>query len=96
MRIDGHDVRHLTAGSSTAAVGMVTQDAHMVEACRADRIHDLVSGLPDGYETLVGERGYRLSGGGKQRRALARVLPAGCTRSSTPPSTPGPRRGDAC
>ena len=43
-------------------------------ACRAARIHDLIAGLPDGYDTLVGERGYRLSGGEKQRLALARVL----------------------
>ncbi|MDQ6927488.1 MAG: ABC transporter ATP-binding protein/permease [Actinomycetota bacterium] len=49
-------------------------DAELVEACRAARIHDLIAGLPDGYNTLVGERGYRLSGGEKQRLALARVL----------------------
>jgi len=45
-----------------------------VAACRAARIHDLIAGLPDGYDTVVGERGYRLSGGEKQRLALARVL----------------------
>ena len=49
-------------------------DAELVEACRAARIHDLIARLPDGYETIVGERGYRLSGGEKQRLALARVL----------------------
>jgi ATP-binding cassette, subfamily B, bacterial len=49
-------------------------DAELVEACRAARIHDLIAGLPDGYDTIVGERGYRLSGGEKQRLALARVL----------------------
>ncbi|HEX2023902.1 MAG TPA: ABC transporter ATP-binding protein [Acidimicrobiales bacterium] len=49
-------------------------DAELVEACRAARIHDLIAGLPDGYDTVVGERGYRLSGGEKQRLALARVL----------------------
>ncbi len=49
-------------------------DAELVEACRAARIHDLVSSLADGYDTVVGERGYRLSGGEKQRLALARVL----------------------
>lgn len=43
-------------------------------ACRAANIHDFISGLPDGYDTLVGERGYRLSGGEKQRLALARVI----------------------
>jgi ATP-binding cassette subfamily B protein len=95
LRIDGHDVRDLTAESLTAAIGMVTQDPHMfhdsiaanlryarpeatdddlIDACRAARIHDLIASLPDGYRTLVGERGYRLSGGEKQRLALARVL----------------------
>ena len=49
-------------------------DAELVEACRAARIHDLVTSLPDGYDTIVGERGYRMSGGEKQRLAIARVL----------------------
>ena len=49
-------------------------DDDLVAACRAARIHDLIASLPDGYGTLVGERGYRLSGGEKQRLALARVL----------------------
>ncbi len=43
-------------------------------AARAANIHDFVVGLPDGYDTIVGERGYRLSGGEKQRIALARVI----------------------
>ena len=43
-------------------------------ACRAARIHDLIASLPDGYNTVVGERGYRLSGGEKQRLSLARML----------------------
>lgn len=49
-------------------------DDELVEACRAARIHDLVTSLPDGYDTIVGERGYRMSGGEKQRLAIARVL----------------------
>ena len=49
-------------------------DAELVAACRAARIHDLIVSLPDGYDTVVGERGYRLSGGEKQRLAIARVL----------------------
>ncbi len=46
----------------------------MVAACKAARIHDLIAGLPEGYDTLVGERGYRMSGGEKQRLAIARML----------------------
>ncbi len=48
--------------------------AELEQAARAANIHDFVAGLPDGYETIVGERGYRLSGGEKQRIALARVI----------------------
>ncbi|HVE90775.1 MAG TPA: ABC transporter ATP-binding protein [Actinomycetota bacterium] len=49
-------------------------EEEMVRACRAARIHDLIASLPEGYDTVVGERGYRLSGGEKQRVAIARVL----------------------
>ncbi|MFC0431020.1 ABC transporter ATP-binding protein [Kutzneria buriramensis] len=44
------------------------------EAARAAYIHDRIMEFPDGYDTIVGERGYRLSGGEKQRLAIARVL----------------------
>ena len=44
------------------------------DACRAANIHDFISELPDGYDTVVGERGYRLSGGEKQRLSIARVI----------------------
>ena len=95
VRIDGHDVRDLTQHSLRAAIGVVSQDAHLFhdtvlsnlryarptaelteiyEACRAAQIHDVIAGLPDGYDTVVGERGYRLSGGEKQRVAIARML----------------------
>ncbi|MGZ4803943.1 MAG: ABC transporter ATP-binding protein, partial [Acidimicrobiia bacterium] len=49
-------------------------DDDVVAACRAAQIDDLIQSLPDGYDTVVGERGYRLSGGEKQRVAIARVL----------------------
>jgi ATP-binding cassette, subfamily B, bacterial len=49
-------------------------DAEVVQACQAARIHDVIAALPDGYETMVGERGYRMSGGEKQRLAIARLL----------------------
>jgi ATP-binding cassette subfamily B protein len=95
VRVDGHDVRDLTLASLSAAIGMVTQDAHLFHesiganlryadpdatdeqieaACRAARIHDVIAALPDGYDTIVGDRGYRFSGGEKQRVAIARVL----------------------
>jgi ATP-binding cassette subfamily B protein len=49
-------------------------DADLVAACRAAHIHDAVAALPDGYDTVVGERGFRFSGGERQRLAIARVL----------------------
>ena len=49
-------------------------DAEIVAACQAAQIHDVIIGFPDGYNTVVGERGHRLSGGEKQRLAIARVL----------------------
>ena len=49
-------------------------EEEMVQACRAAHIHDMIAHLPQGYDTVVGERGYRLSGGERQRLAIARVL----------------------
>lgn len=49
-------------------------DEELVDAARAAQIHDLIAALPDGYETIVGERGYRFSGGEKQRIAIARTV----------------------
>lgn len=49
-------------------------DEDIEEAARAAQIHDLIVGLPDGYDTMVGSRGYRFSGGEQQRLAIARTL----------------------
>jgi ATP-binding cassette subfamily B protein len=49
-------------------------DAEIEAAARAAQIHDLIASLPEGYETVVGERGYRFSGGEKQRIAIARAV----------------------
>ncbi|MGH9226351.1 MAG: ABC transporter ATP-binding protein [Acidimicrobiales bacterium] len=65
---------HDTIGANLRYARPEASDDELVDACRAARIHDLISGLPEGYDTIVGERGYRLSGGEKQRLALARVL----------------------
>jgi len=49
-------------------------DDELEEAARAAQIHDLISSLPDGYDTVVGERGHRFSGGEQQRLAIARTI----------------------
>ncbi|MFD8481466.1 ABC transporter ATP-binding protein [Kitasatospora sp. NPDC059673] len=49
-------------------------DEELVAAAKAAQIHDMIAELPDGYDTLVGERGYRFSGGEKQRLAIARTV----------------------
>ncbi len=49
-------------------------EAEMVASAKAANIHDFIASLPDGYDTVVGERGYRLSGGERQRIAIARVI----------------------
>ena len=95
VRVGGRDVRTVTQESLHAAVGVVTQDAHMfhdtiranllyarpeategelVAALQAAQVWPLVASLPEGLDTVVGDRGYRLSGGEKQRMAIARLL----------------------
>jgi ATP-binding cassette subfamily B protein len=49
-------------------------DGEIEDAARTARIHDLIASLPEGYDTIVGERGYRFSGGEKQRMAIARTV----------------------
>jgi ATP-binding cassette, subfamily B, bacterial len=70
---DPHLFHDTVAANLAYAAPEATRD-EIVEACRAARIHDVIAALPDGYDTVVGERGYRLSGGEKQRLAIARVL----------------------
>ncbi len=65
---------HDTIGANLRYARPEATDEELVEACRAARIDDLIQTLPDRYDTVVGERGYRLSGGEKQRIAIARVL----------------------
>ncbi|MEI7548722.1 MAG: ABC transporter ATP-binding protein, partial [Actinomycetota bacterium] len=68
---------HLFHESIGANLKYARPDASIAEldaACRGARILDTIQALPDGYETIVGERGYRLSGGEKQRLAIARLL----------------------
>jgi ATP-binding cassette subfamily B protein len=95
VRVGGVDVRRVRLSSLQAAIGVVSQDAHLFhdtiranllyarpEATEAEvwtalegaRIAELVRSLPEQLDTVVGDRGYRMSGGEKQRLAIARVL----------------------
>lgn len=65
---------HESIRANLRFAGPDATDAEIEDACRRARIHDLVASLPDGYDTVVGERGYRMSGGEKQRLAIARML----------------------
>jgi len=68
-------------------------DEEIEEAARTARIHDLIVSLPEGYDTIVGERGYRFSGGEKQRMAIARtVLRNPHDRDDRAPPLDRPRR----
>jgi ATP-binding cassette, subfamily B, bacterial len=65
---------HATIGDNLRYAKPDADAAELERACRAANIHDTIASFPDGYDTVVGERGYRLSGGEKQRIAIARVL----------------------
>ena len=95
VKVHGFDVREVTADSLRAAIGVVTQDAHLFhetlrsnltyakpdatdeelrQVLAAAQILPFIETLPDGLDTIVGDRGYRFSGGEKQRIAIARLL----------------------
>jgi ATP-binding cassette subfamily B protein len=65
---------HATIGDNLRFARPGATQAELERAARAAQIHDLISSLPDGYDTVVGERGYRFSGGEKQRIAIARTI----------------------
>tara|TARA_Y100001949_G_scaffold96638_1_gene81572 strand:- start:125 stop:829 length:705 start_codon:yes stop_codon:yes gene_type:complete len=65
---------HDTVGANLRYARPDATDAQLDDACRSARILDVVRALPDGFDTMVGERGYRMSGGEKQRLAIARLL----------------------
>ncbi len=63
-----------TIGANLRYVRPNATDEEVIAACKTANIHDFIAGLGDGYDTVVGERGYRLSGGERQRVAIARVV----------------------
>jgi ATP-binding cassette subfamily B protein len=65
---------HVSVGENLRYARPDATAAEVVVAAKAARIHDTIAALTDGYDTVVGERGYRLSGGEKQRIAIARLL----------------------
>ncbi|MGW1216140.1 ABC transporter ATP-binding protein [Streptomyces sp. NPDC002499] len=65
---------HMTIRQNLLYARPDATEAMLVEACRAAQIWELIQALPDGFDTVVGDRGYRLSGGEKQRMAMARLL----------------------
>ena len=78
---------HETIGDNLRYADADATDDELIAAAKAARIHDTIAALPDGYDTIVGERGYRLSGGEKQRLAISR------TAAVEEPGDHGARRG---
>jgi ATP-binding cassette subfamily B protein len=65
---------HDTVRTNLLYARLDATQSEIEDACRAANIHNFISELRDGYDTVVGERGYRLSGGEKQRLSIARVI----------------------
>ncbi len=65
---------HATVRENLRFARPSASDEEVEEAARVAQIHELIATLPDGYDTMVGERGYRFSGGEKQRMAIARTV----------------------
>ena len=65
---------HTTVGENLRYARPDATDSELRDACKAAQVLDVIERLPDGFDTVVGERGYRLSGGEKQRLAIARML----------------------
>ena len=65
---------HESVASNLRYARPEASDADLERVCRMARIHHVIAALPEGYDTVVGDRGYRLSGGEKQRLAIARML----------------------
>lgn len=65
---------HASIAENLRAARPGATDAELAAAARAAQLHDLVASLPEGYDTVVGEQGYRFSGGERQRLAIARVV----------------------
>jgi ATP-binding cassette subfamily B protein len=65
---------HETIGENLRYAKDGVTEADLIQACKAAQIYDLIESLPNGFDTVVGERGHRLSGGEKQRLAIARLL----------------------
>ncbi|MFF2024587.1 ABC transporter ATP-binding protein [Streptomyces sp. NPDC058171] len=65
---------HATVAENLRFARPEATDAELVAAARSAQIHDHIASLPEGYDTVVGERGYRFSGGEKQRLAIARTI----------------------
>ncbi|MEM7272270.1 MAG: ABC transporter ATP-binding protein [Actinomycetota bacterium] len=65
---------HESIGDNLRYANPRATDAELVEACRAAQILEVIEALPAGFDTVVGERGYRMSGGEKQRLSIARML----------------------